>query len=203
MKTEKQHTQILLVLVPHRDVRLALRNYSAALFKAGFDGAYHFPWAAPLAALSRPLDTDELKLTSRVLRKAAGVEKIIAAETSTAVFSSYADGFKLFGPRLNLVIPPETFGGGNSETINDTIASKIICLFSPVVIGACLLPETEAENTILPPPPLLSFRAAATANMYWKPFNLTGTGGGALGYKWKIGNLCWLPAVRKSKTGKA
>ena len=189
METQKQHSQIFLVLVPHRDVRLVLRNYSAALFKAGVAGAYHFPWAAPLAVLSHPFNADELKHCARYIREAAGGGRINAVEAASLTFPALdqtVEGCTLFGPRLDITIPPNAFGSG---------ASKVTCLFSPPVIGACLTPETST----LPPPPQLSFRAAAVANMFWRSmFSYAGMQySGATGYKWKIGKLYWLPAVRK------
>ena len=59
----------LLVLVPHRDARLPLRAWSSSLFTAGLQGAWSFPWAAPLARLKRSLTDDELKLLARALRQ--------------------------------------------------------------------------------------------------------------------------------------
>ena len=184
MKTEKQRAQIFLVLVPHRDARLVLRNYSDALFRAGVTGAYHFPWAAPLAALSRPLDTEELKCCARALREAAGGRKICAGEASLTTFPAESDTL-LFGPRLDITIPLNALGGG---------ASKVSGVFSQPVLGSCLLSADEVQTQSLPPPKL-SFRAAAVANMFWRPLQ---AGGIVIGYKWKIGKLCWLPAVGKN-----
>lgn len=168
---------MFLVLVPHRDARLMMRKYSDALFKAGFSGAYCFPWVTPLAAASRPLTADELKNCARALRDAslASGGKITAGEISAVSFHGEA----LFGPRLD--ISPNAFD-----------CKKIASIFSPLVIGACLMPDA----TTLPPPPKLSFRAAAVANMQWRPVQ-TENDSRVIGYKWKIGKLCWLPAVRK------
>jgi hypothetical protein len=194
-------TRIFLVLVPHRDIRLVLRNFSSALFKAGFSGAYHFPWVAPLAALSRPLDREELKHCARSLRQAAGGEKICAAEASFTTFPPES-GTALFGPRLGFQIPQDTGGG------------KAVYLFPQPVIGAALLdadeiaafttagnadampPQPTVPVAVPPAAPKLSFRAAAVANMFWRPMK---TKDAAAGYKWKIGPLCWLPPVRKDK----
>jgi hypothetical protein len=188
METQKQRTQIFLVLVPHRDVRLVLRNYSADLFKAGIAGAYHFPWAAPLAVLSHPFNADELKHCARCIREAAGGDKIGTVEAATAfpALGQTVEGCALFGPRLDLAITPNAFGSG---------ASKVTGLFSPPVIGTCLMPETST----LPPPPQLSFRAAAVANMFWRPLRASAgvRSDGVIGYKWKIGKLYWLPSVKK------
>jgi len=190
MKTAKQRAQVFLVLVPHRDVRLALRNYSAALFKAGFDGAFHFPWVAPLAALSRPLNAGELKRCAHSIREAAGNGKINSEQAAYAVFpaSGHQEDCVLYGPRLDFSIPKDI-----------ELAAKPAGLFSPPVIGACLLPSDSGENANIPAPPQLSFRAAAVANMYWQPLrNYAGAQPDRIiGCKWKIGKLCWLAAVKK------
>jgi len=188
MKTGKQHSQVFLVLVPHRDVRLILRNYSAELFRAGFDGVCDFPCVAPLAALSRPFNEDELKHAARVLRDIAGEGKIHAAQAVAADFPIKGDGAVVFGPRLNLAIQGETLGA----------SKKINSVFSPPVIGACLLPADGGGNANTPTPPELLFRAAAVANMYWRPLhpNDDTQQSGSVGYKWKIGKLCWLAAVK-------
>ena len=166
-----------------------LRKYSGALFGEGVTGAYHFPWAAPLAALSRPLDSVELKHCARTLREAAGDGKINAVEACFTAFPPES-GAALFGPRLEIAVPKDIGG------------EKAVGLFSPTVIGACLFDSAGnaavaagAGAASLPAPPKLSFRAAAVANMFWRPLKTDGT---ASGYKWKIGPLCWLPPVRKT-----
>jgi hypothetical protein len=191
LETQKKRTQIFLVLVPHRDIRLVLRNYSNALFKEGFAGAYHFPWVAPLAALSRPLNRKELKHCAGVLRNAAEGGKFNAGEVSRIAFPKEG-GTELFGPLLNLALPHDTGG------------EKAAYLFPLTVIGACLLDADRAANApaslpsppIIPAAPRLSFSAAAAANLYWRPIK---AGGAVTGCKWKIGPLCWLPPVRKDK----
>ena len=173
--TQKKLKNIFLVLVPHRDVRLILRNYSASLFRGGFSGAFCFPWAAPLASLSRALNEAELKNCSRILREALG-SKIYADKAAVCPFEEEA----LFGPRIDI--------GSLSGALTDA-AVKVTKIFPQPVIGTCLLPASDAENAALPPPPELSFRAAAVANLYWQRTDE----GGALSVKWKIGNLRWLP----------
>jgi len=173
--TQKKLNNIFLVLVPHRDMRLILRNYSASLFRAGFSGAFCFPWIAPLAALSRALDDAELKNCSRVLREIFG-NKIYAAGAGTCAFEDVS----IFGPRIEINGLPDAL---------TNMAGKVTEIFPQPVIGACLLPASDAENAALPPPPELSFRAAAAANLYWQRTDE----GGALSVKWKIGNLRWLP----------
>jgi len=183
-----KETRTFLVLVPHRDIRLVLRKYSDTLFSAGFTGAYHFPWVVPLAAISAPFNTEELKRCAYTIRETAS-GKIIAHEAATVAFPTDEDGTLLFGPRLEPAIPPEMLCGSES-------AAKITGAFSPQVIGSCLLSAGKDEVSALPHPPQLSFRAAAVANMLWRPMR---SGGNIIGCKWKIGKLIWLPSVRKSR----
>jgi len=55
MKNNNSVSLQLLALVPHRDVRISLRAWSASLFSKGLCGAWSFPWVMPIAALKRPL----------------------------------------------------------------------------------------------------------------------------------------------------
>ena len=183
MKTLKQSTQKILVLVPHRDIRRILCNYSDALFKAGFCGAYHFPQAAPLALLSQPLNISELKHCARALREAAGGSKINITETSVSSFPMNKDGMEFFGPRLNIDV---------SAIYNESSSQKITGVISAPVICACLLRNDETDKPSLPAPKF-SFSAAAVANMLWQPLGVKGV----QGYKWKIGELIWLAPVKK------
>ena len=188
MKTE--NLKHFLVLVPHRDTRLVLRNYSAALLKAGFTGAYGFPWVAPLAELSRPLNTQEIKNIAHTFRKSAIDGKFNAEGMYVIPFPLGENKTNLSGPRLALTIPPDLFAGGIGNT------------FSQTLIGACLLEDGQNKNA-LPYPPTLSFSAAALANMSWQPVSLPAQDAQhseqhnaqhyAFGYKWEIGKLCWLP----------
>jgi len=180
MKTAK--SKQFLVFVPHRDTRLVLRNYSKTLLKAGFTGACWFPWAAPLALLSRPLDPQELKKLAHAIRKSAINGKFNAEEAKTIPFPyGENDGF-LYGPRLDLSLPQDFSINGISH------------FYTTTVIGACLL-QDEKNTDALPCPPKLSFSAAAVANMVWQPVNLSAENSQqtAFGYKWETGKLFWLP----------
>jgi len=179
--------KIFLVLVPHRDVRLVFRKYSADLFKAGCPGAYHFPWAAPLAALSRPLNSDELKHIAFSLGEAAGSGKINTGKGALIAFPPDSASF-LFGPRIDI--------DGLSNALNEA-AGKVTEIFPHQVIGSCLLSAAEAENAALPAPPELSFRAAAVANMFWQPLRAGGCYDA--GFKWKIGNIRWLRTINREQ----
>ncbi|MDR2943417.1 MAG: hypothetical protein LBV17_12610 [Treponema sp.] len=168
-----ENLPLFLVLVPHRDTRLVLRNYSAELFKAGLTGAYTFPGVAPLASLSRPLNKQELKNIAHEFRKSSRGAKFNAKEAYAMPFPRDKKNSLLFGLRFDFTIQPDLLNGAGNP-------------FSAPVIGACLLSGGKKENA-LPCPPALSFSAAAVANMSWQSLNH------AIGYKWEIGKLCWLP----------
>jgi len=185
METEKLK-HLYLILVPHRDTRLVLRKYSSALLKEGFTGAYSFPWVSPLAELSRPLNPQELKNIAHTFRRSAKDGKFFAEGAHTAPFPPEEKNSFLFGPRLDLSIPPDLLNGAGVP-------------LPETVIGACLLQGGQNENA-LPCPPALSFSAAAVANMYWQSVDLPAKDGqGVCGYKWKIGRLFWLPNQKCTK----
>jgi hypothetical protein len=180
METAK--TEQFLVLVPHRDTRLVLKNYSKALLKKGFTGAYCFPWVVPLAPLSRPLNPQELKNIAYMFRKSAINGKFNTEGVKTIPFPLGENNGFLYGPRLDLSLPP------------DFSIDEISHLHTTTVIGACLL-QDDKNTDALPCPPNLSFSAAAVANMVWQSVSITAqdTKSDAFGYKWKIGKLFWLP----------
>jgi hypothetical protein len=180
METEK--TKQFLVLVPHRDTRLVLKNYSKALLKAGFTGAYYFPWVAPIAPLSSPLNPQDLKNIAHVFRKSAINGKFNTEEGKTIPFPLGKKDELLYGPRLDLSLP------------HDFSIDEISHFYTTIVIGACFLQDVKNTDA-LPCPPKLAFSAAAVANMACQPVSITAqdTKSDAFGYKWKIGKLFWLP----------
>jgi len=189
MKILKQ-TLKFLVLVPHGDVRAELKKYGENLIKNGLKGVYRFPFAAPLAALSRSLTDEELKHTACSLRQEIGINIIYTKETNIVPFSDTWGlcPLALFGPRLELEIPSGLFC--------DNL--KIKRFFSPLTIGTFLIPDSNKDNQHLlavnqkldePLQDRLKFRAAAVANLYLRPVCFDSE----IGYKWKIGKLYWLP----------
>ena len=186
MKTEnKRHKQTFLVLVPHRDVRGVLRKYGDLLVKTGLTDVYPFPYIAPLASLSRALNAGELKQIANSLRKTIGSDKISIEGEAVAAFPGYEKDLNLTGLRLDIVIPHNVFESG---------IKKIKTIFSPLVIG-CFLTKDNKKLSLEIPREKLAFRAAAVANMYWRPIRLDGE----ICYKWKIDKLCWLPRPRLSE----
>jgi hypothetical protein len=185
MKTEnKRHKQTFLVLVPHRDVRGELRKYGDLLVKTGLTDAYSFPYIAPLASLSQALNAEELKQIAHSLRKNIGSGKISAEENAVTAFPGCEKNLNLTGPRLNIVIPHNVFESG---------IKKITDIFSPFVIG-CFLTKDNKKLSLEIPREKIAFRAAAIANMYWRPLKVNGE----ICYEWKIGKLCWLPRPQKN-----
>jgi len=176
-----------LVLVPHQDVRSLLRKHGELLIKEGITGVYQFPWAAPIAELSEELTADELKFFAHSLRASIGNEKIYASETDTVSFPADTERMILFGHHLNLNI--------STDIIGDSI-KKVKKNIFPIILGSWLIPEaneqhfrTMNQKFDMPSHEKLSFRAAAAANMHWKPFQI----GDKIGFKWKIGKLSWFP----------
>jgi hypothetical protein len=179
-------------------------------------GAWSFPWAAPLACLSRPLTAAELRDAAFSLRELArGGDGKIRAEAAALsplpvfLFPRHADGtpgepggwgsLAVYGLRLELAGFEQALGGG--------AASKARYWFSPPVLGAALVDAAgrEAGMTpgapgpdLCPAPPPLSFRAAALANMSFTPL---GAGERAYSFEWNIGPLRWLPSVKTKKSG--
>jgi hypothetical protein len=188
-----------------------LRAWSGALFAAGVYGAWSFPWAAPLAILSRPLSAGELKHCARALREQslAGSNdgKIKTGPAACAAFPAGCFGAAegsaaLFGPVFDIAVPSGLFPA--------RVSGKIIRRFSPPVLGSALVWGSAPAQNALPGPPELSFRAAALANMIFRPLG-AGDGGGDISiggadtqigdcsFEWKIGKLYWLPPVRSGK----
>lgn len=183
-----------------------MRKYCDSLVKAGLKGVYEFPLVVTLAEISQDLNNDELKSVARELRAAAGREKFSVKKISFIDFPAGGDSTGvLFGHELDSQIPSKIF---------DSAGNKIKRKISPLVIGAFLDRRLTSGSKIAKehcvsiknifeknPPPQISFRAAAVANMYWQPFQIDesdiGTNdsktGGEIQYKWMIGKLCWLP----------
>ena len=188
-----------LVLVPHRDTRVLVKKYGDTLIGAGLTGVYTFPRVIPLAVLSRPLSDEELKECARSLRQIMGADKFFTDEISSTELRAGAEDMMLFGHSLNLDVTNMDFGEASL---------KIKSTFSPLVIGTFLLPVRRSQsaqdfddpitrlNASISPCEKLGFRAAAVANMFWRPFKTCNQ----KGFKWKIGKLFWLPRPEKKLT---
>ena len=172
----------LLVLVPHRDTRGLLRAWSASLFSEGLQGAWSFPWVMPIAALNRPLSNEELKSRALTLRQTIEHSggKLAAGEPTAAVIS---DNVSVFGPSVNIALPDSFF-----DFDDDAVIRRV----SPLVVGAALC-ETGSSPDIKRPAPALSFRAAALANMVFRPLSSRNGACNDFSFEWEIGKLFWLP----------
>jgi hypothetical protein len=184
----------LLVLAPHRDCRRIIRLLSPELFRRGFYGAWSFPQVVPLAVLSAPLTEGELKTCARSLRALNLGEKgrIGTGDMAAAVLrGGAANGaeagpgeLRLAGPSLDLAVP-EPFPAGEN---------KVLRRISPVLLGAALIREDDSVPDIRIPP--LSFRAAALANMIYRPLD-----GSGCSFRWRLGKPAWLPRIKKAARG--
>jgi hypothetical protein len=185
MKNNDCDSLQLLALVPHRDVRRSLRAWSASLFSAGLPGAWSFPWVIPLAALSRPFSGLELKSRAFMMRSAIGLSggKIT---TGPPVFAALSD-YSVFGPTVNIALQDNFFA------FEDILVRRI----SPLVIGAALCQSGALPDIIRAAPNLsfraASFRAAALANMTFRPLPSHNGEHNDFSFEWEIGKLHWLP----------
>jgi len=178
MKNNSCDSLQLLVLVPHRDARGPLRAWSASLFSAGLPGAWSFPRVMPVAEISRPLTGPELKSRALMLRQAADLSGGKFASGPAAV-AALSDNVSVYGPAMNIGLQDSFFAfEGNA----------VIRRVSPLVIG-CALCRDASPPAANCPAPALSFRAAALANMTFRP--LPSPDG--FSFEWEIDKLHWLP----------
>ncbi|MDR0562286.1 MAG: hypothetical protein LBG73_06315 [Spirochaetaceae bacterium] len=164
------------VLIPHRDAAGIIEDYKRRLFRAGAIGAYSFPIAAPLAAVSRPFTPAELKAEAYALRESSGAEgkdgKIAGGGLQILRYPPEEPVFTLFGLSLD-ASPP------------NPPSPPAIYRFPSLVLCAGVFPPCPD----IPPPPCF-FRAAMVANMAIRPL-ASGTAG--YSFEWKIGVPVWLP----------
>jgi hypothetical protein len=211
-------TVLMAALIPHRDSRRLLQAWSGKLFAAGLSGAWSFPWAAPLGIISRFLTGEELTGLAHKLRGISLAEdkggKIKTGPPVDIPFPDlagvYAD-LSLFGPALDLRLPQPLFTGSAATALVHAFSyaeenlglqpwQNVPVLASAIVKRTSASGEGPRDNLPsppnLPPPPAISFRAAAVANMIFRPI----TGGAVPSFEWQIGELHWLPAIaRKQK----
>ena len=172
----------LLVLVPHRDTRRLLQEWSFSLFSAGLSGSWAFPWAAPLALLNRSLSSAELKTLAIALRQKN--DKFSGNSPFSINISGIEPAF-LYGIALNMELPANFF-----DSVKESVISSL-----PPIIGTALHQEILPEN--LPFPPEIKFGAAALANMSYKHLHC-GEKQNNLSYEWNIDTLYWLPKTKKT-----
>jgi len=205
MKTEKRGFSRgsfprLLVLVPHRDVRLPLRSWSGELFAAGIPGAWSFPRVAPLAALTRALSADELKSMARALRErlreSGGVFRAGPPALAPLPFAPDGKPVFAFGPVLEPAGQDAlfAFGPAPENSARDAFFGGRVSpvrRITPAVLGAALLHGPPPAG--FPEPPRVSFRASALAVARFRPLYAGNRSGDGLSLEWEIGKLYWLP----------
>jgi hypothetical protein len=132
----------------------------------------------PIAELKRPLPGVELKSRALMLRRTIGLSggKFAAGPPALAALS---DNF-VFGPSVNIEL---------SDNFFDFEDVLIKCI-SPLVIGAALCQDGSLPDVN---PPCLSFRAAALANMCFRPLSSHNGASDDFSFEWEIGKLYWLP----------
>ena len=178
MNTKKNAFHFV-ILIPHRDAETPFNEYRQKLFSIGAFGAYSFPAAAPLAAVSSPFSRDELKELAGTLRRLSAKTdgKILCQRTNVTVNFEH---LSFFGPPVDLPLDKGCF----PETARN---KGLFVLCSPPLCAALLSPEEPQPHE---PPPALSFRAAALANLAIWPL---ADGEKGYSYEWETGPLVWLP----------
>jgi hypothetical protein len=181
-------TVFFAVLVPHRDCLPALNHYRSALFAAGLEGAWAFPAAAPLARLSRPLETGELKTAAVELRSLLGDRVISPLEEGEC---AGWDSYRFFGTMLDLPFP--------SLPADSVLQRWEKPILAPVILtaGDSLTRGDHAYKL-----PSLVSSAAALANLALTPVKPEQKGEFAAfeadySFIWELGPLLWLPRRRK------
>jgi hypothetical protein len=125
----------------------------------------------------------------------------LAAENSagtSAVGSSTYANLSFLGPALDIRFPEPLLTG--------SAAAALVYAFPfPVLASAIVRDVPQGLPPYLPPPPAISFRAAAVANMIYRPLPADGGAnsidGESYSFEWQIGELCWLPSVKNKKRG--
>jgi hypothetical protein len=132
----------------------------------------------PIAALKRPLSGAELKSRALMLRRAISLTGG-KFTTGRPVVAALSDNFVL-GPSVNIELSDGFFD------FEDALIRRI----SPPVIGAALCRDGSLPDVN---PPCLSFRAAALANMCFRPLPSHDGALNDFSFEWEIGKLYWLP----------
>jgi hypothetical protein len=142
----------------------------------------------PVAALNRPLSGPELKSRALMLRRETGLSggKFTTGPSAVAALS---DNVSVFGPSVNIALPDSFFA------FEDGAVTRRI---SPLVTGAALCRSGALPDINCPASSLAfraaNFRAAALANMTFRPLPSLDNARDGFSFEWEIGKLHWLPA---------
>jgi hypothetical protein len=218
VKTDRAGFFLFAALIPHRNAVFVVEKIRQQLFALGLDGAFSFPAAAPLALLSRPLSGVELKAAAAELRKLLGKRKItLSAALGTPpagttlpgttppgetlpeqpAFCSASPppagpavaGLSFFGPCLDMPLPTFPESAVLARWEKPFLAPAILGSGAEHVRAEFVRGMADKLRAAAPPPEL-SFRAAALANLAVYP---AGNGEADYSYAWEMGRLYWLP----------
>jgi len=187
------------ILIPHRDAARLVEDYRRSLFGMGFAGAHSFPVAAPLCRSARPLTGGELRTLSQNLR--AFLERrggFFRADWTPAAFPLGNSAM------AGLPMKPE-FEQTTQAAVQDIFPPSCrdeIEIFPRAALCAAVL--GPGEEVLLEKAPScrlrqpLVFRAAMTANLFWKPL---GAGAAAYSFQWETSAPAWLPKTLRGDHG--
>jgi hypothetical protein len=161
------------VLIPHRDILPAFNTFRQKLFCGGYGGVFSFPAAAPLARVEEPLGVLRLKEIARAVRRAS-----LRNDETGKIKTLDMDSVTLYKKKMLY---------GLALTLD--MGCGFFFPFGKILLGIGLFDKKiESENA-----PVLSFRAAAVANMTLCETEYKDS------YLWRVGELYWLPPVKKGK----
>lgn len=192
-----EKTLYFLVLVPHRDCLPSLEAYRRVLFSMGFNGAFSFPAAAPLALLDRPLDSVAIKASAAELRELLGDKKVTprGLETSSVEASVGEGSFHFMGPVLDMPLPSLSAApGGEAPVVLQRWEKPLL---APAILG----PDTNNRSFTGVLPDFFSFRAMALANLSFTVTIETAPEFDSFdsdySFTWELGPLRWLPRTSR------
>ena len=191
--TVQKHLHFL-ILLPHRDSQNIIEDYRQKLFCHGFFSAYSFPVAAPLAILSRPLKTEELKkIASQTRNITLQKHGKIAAESLDLVFCPDMESFPklgFYGPLLDISL----------IDILNNVSNNIIFSFPKTILTVALAKEDNMPAAPAFKP--FNFSAARIANLSIRPI-LSSSALAAkssiavYSFEWRVSRGVWLPGYRR------
>lgn len=193
LDTQKRNREIsrFIILIPHRDAGKLMAGYRQKLFAAGFPGAYSFPSVSPLAAVFRPLSREELKELALNIREQSRENdgKFLSMSTALVRLHDHQNipgmgPVSFFGPLLNLPADEKIFPPAAEHKLLRTLLPPILC-------AALIGPDEETPREEAP---VLSFRAAALANLSVRSLE---SGAKDYSHEWKISSPVWLPAWKR------
>ena len=219
---EKENSFRFIILIPHRDAGNCLCEYRQKLFSMGFFGAHSFPAAAPLAAVSLPFSREELKDLALNIRSLTMENKGKILTNGIALVNCANHGgtrskghelnyLSFFGPMLKISIDDRVFPESAQKKILRTFLQPVLCAALVEHKNFRKTSRKDASNQrfaaqrdggalktqYLPPAPVVSFRAAALANLAIRP--LAGSSSSQVpdySFEWNIGTPVWLPVYR-------